>query len=410
MNITDTQTKVSIVVPIYRIESYITTCIDSILGQTYKNMEIILVDDGSDDYCPKICDNYVSHDTRVHVIHKKNGGLTSARKAGICHATGEYVLYVDGDDWLEPDYVEKMVEPLKKEKVDIVGNTSIYMNYSDGRQIERAAPMRSGWYRGAEIISKIYPNYISEDKFYDAPLSTNLYLYLFRRDFLVKIQMQVEDEIAMGEDMALTFRAFLNASSFAVINYPGYHYRQHPNSMIHKIEGDHFQRINLLYKNMKRAVTENKNVERKKTMAKKIPNGVFFTLWVSAPIKFAEISDSCLFPFSQVIVGSKVFVYGMGVVGRGIMEAVTLSKKFFLVGCSDEGWRAYADGVAIGDKFCPVYSPEKIKECDFDYVVIGVSRYRFRKEIEKVLIKYGIPENKIATPDQYLLIEENIPF
>lgn len=403
--------KVSVVVPIYRIEAYISFCIDSILNQTYQNIEIILVDDGSDDSCPKICDDYAMKDCRIHVIHKPNGGSTSARKAGICQAVGDYILYVDGDDWIEPDYVEKLLEPLTEEKVDVVGDISVYMNYSDGRQLERTTPMKTGIYKGKDIISEVYPNYICEDRFYDTPLSTNVYLYLFRREFLQKNQPQVEDEIAMGEDMALTFRSFLHAESVAVIDYPGYHYRQQPNSMLHKRDSDHFQRINVLYKNLKRAVRDSEDSERAKAMARKIPRCIFFTLWACAPVRFAELSDTCLFPFSQVKTGSRVFVYGMGVVGRGIMEAIAETGRFELTGCSDQGWSVHAEGINIaGYKVCPVYAPEKIMECDFDYVVIGVSRYVFRQQITEKLLSLGVPEEKIARIDQSLLIEDNLPF
>lgn len=403
--------KVSIVVPIYRVEKYLSDCVESIINQTHKKLEVILVDDGSDDACPRMCDDYTARDSRIRVIHKPNGGLTSARKAGVCQATGDYILYVDGDDWIEPDYVAKMLEPLAIENVDVVGDISIYMNYSDGRQMERATPMKTGIYKGEAIPAEVYPNYICEDRFYDTPLSTNVYLYLFRRDFLQTLQPQVEDEISMGEDMALTFRSFLNAKSVAVIDYPGYHYRQQPNSMLHKRDSDHFKRINVLYENLKRAVRESEDSERVEAMARKIPRGIFFTLWACAPVRFAELSDACLFPFSQVGIGSKVFVYGMGVVGRGIMEAIVETGKFELAGCSDQGWSAHAEGLTVAeDKICPVYAPEKIKECDFDYVVIGVSRYVFRQQITEKLLRLGVPDEKIARIDHSLLIEANLPF
>lgn len=402
---------VSVVVPIYRIEAYLPICIDSILSQNYKNIEVILVDDGSDDACPQICDDYALRDSRLSVIHKANGGSTSARKAGLSQATGDYVLYIDGDDWIEPDYVEKMLEPLAVEKVDMVGDISIYMNYSDGRQLERTTPMKKGIYNGEDIVVEVYPNYIFEDRFYDTPLSTNTVLYLFRREFLKKIQYKVEDEIVMGEDMALTFRAFLHARSVAIIDYPGYHYRQQLNSILHKREGDHFQRINMLYKSLMNAVKNSEDLERAKAMARKIPRCIFFTLWVAAPVKFAELSETCLFPFSQVKTGSKVFVYGMGVVGRGIMEAIVETGKFELIGCSDQGWDAHAEGIIVdGHKVCSVYAPEKIMECDFDFVVIGVSRYVFRQQITEKLLRLGVPEKKIASIDQSLLIEDNLPF
>ena len=99
----------SIIVPIYKVEPYVHKCIDSIVDQSYEDFELILVDDGSPDNCPKICDEYADKDKRIHVIHKKNGGLVSARNAGLKAATGEYVLYVDGDDWLLPDSLKKGV-------------------------------------------------------------------------------------------------------------------------------------------------------------------------------------------------------------------------------------------------------------------------------------------------------------
>ena len=96
-------TLVSIIVPCYNVEAYLPKCVNSILEQTYKKIEIILVDDGSPDNCGKICDEYAKKDERIKVIHKENGGLVSARNAGYDVATGDWMMYVDGDDWLDAD-------------------------------------------------------------------------------------------------------------------------------------------------------------------------------------------------------------------------------------------------------------------------------------------------------------------
>ena len=106
--------QISIIVPIYNVEKYVRQCIESIINQTYKNIQIILVDDGSTDTSGLICDEYASIDDRIEVIHKKNGGLDSARKAGIAIASGKYVGYVDGDDWIEPFMYERMVYKRQK--------------------------------------------------------------------------------------------------------------------------------------------------------------------------------------------------------------------------------------------------------------------------------------------------------
>ena len=97
--------KVSIVVPVYNVEKYLNQCVDSVLAQTYKNIEVILVDDGATDASPAICDEYAEKDNRVKVVHKKNGGLSSARNSGIKVATGDYLMFIDSDDYWNADFV-----------------------------------------------------------------------------------------------------------------------------------------------------------------------------------------------------------------------------------------------------------------------------------------------------------------
>lgn len=106
----------SVIVPVYKVEKYINECIDSLVNQTLENIEIILVDDGSPDNCPAICDEYAKRYDNVKVIHKTNGGIVSARKAGVRCCQGEYVTFVDGDDWVEKDYYEKIFALIKQYK------------------------------------------------------------------------------------------------------------------------------------------------------------------------------------------------------------------------------------------------------------------------------------------------------
>ena len=110
---------ISVIVPIYNVEKYIKQCIDSILMQTYKNLEIILVDDGSPDNCPQICDEYAKKDSRVRVIHKKNGGLSDARNVALDIAQGEFIGFVDSDDWISADMFEYLLEALTGYQADI---------------------------------------------------------------------------------------------------------------------------------------------------------------------------------------------------------------------------------------------------------------------------------------------------
>ncbi|EOU1115907.1 glycosyltransferase [Clostridium perfringens] len=122
--------KVSIIVPIYKVERYINKCLDSIINQSYKNIEIILVDDGSPDNCGKISDNYAKKDSRIKSLHKENGGLSDARNYGMKYATGDYILFVDSDDWLKRNFVETLVNIAIKSKADIV-QSGFYYTYED---------------------------------------------------------------------------------------------------------------------------------------------------------------------------------------------------------------------------------------------------------------------------------------
>ena len=114
------ESMVSIIVPVYKTKDYLSQCIESLLSQTYRNVEVILVDDGSPDECPALCDAYASKDKRIRVIHKENGGLSSAREAGIQYAHGDYIMVVDSDDWLEPDTIAGCLEVALKNEADCV--------------------------------------------------------------------------------------------------------------------------------------------------------------------------------------------------------------------------------------------------------------------------------------------------
>lgn len=113
------QERISVIVPVYKVEAYLDECVQSLVDQTYQNLEIILVDDGSPDNCPAMCDAWAERDSRIRVIHKENGGLSDARNAGIDSATGDYIAFVDSDDWILPEMYEKLLAALKAEHADI---------------------------------------------------------------------------------------------------------------------------------------------------------------------------------------------------------------------------------------------------------------------------------------------------
>jgi len=142
----------SIIVPVYKVEQYLKRCVNSLINQTEKDIEIILVDDGSPDKCPEICDQYEKMDARVHVLHKKNGGLSDARNEGIKVANGKYIIFVDSDDYIEEDACEKFAE-LIMQPVDVIVGDAIVENSEI--KLDHANVL-GGYYTGKEYMLKSY--------------------------------------------------------------------------------------------------------------------------------------------------------------------------------------------------------------------------------------------------------------
>ena len=127
---------VSIIVPVFRVERYLKKCLDSLIGQTFKDIEIVLVDDGSDDHCPDICNSYAAADPRIIVIHKENGGVGAARNDGLAAASGSYVIFCDSDDWMERDGIERLYKKARTTDADIVIG-DVYLVTETGKKLVR---------------------------------------------------------------------------------------------------------------------------------------------------------------------------------------------------------------------------------------------------------------------------------
>ena len=208
--------EVSIIVPIYNIEQYVGKCIESILAQTYPDFELILVDDGSPDDCGRICDEYGERDERIKVIHKKNGGLTSARNAGLSEAEGEWIMHVDGDDWIEPDMLESLIGAAQVTGADLVfGDFMKYGPYAGYFKL----PTWSGDKR--ESMS----NYI-------AYMMTTIWGSIAKRSLYIDNYLKSPEGISYCEDFHLIVRLCHFAKKIVNVHRPFYHYRYRPTSIM----------------------------------------------------------------------------------------------------------------------------------------------------------------------------------
>ena len=216
----------SIVVPVYGVEAYLNRCVDSLIGQTYYNIEIILVDDGAQDRSPEICDHYAALDPRVKVLHKKNGGVVSARKAGAQLATGEYILCVDGDDWVSTEYVRLFDEAICRHHPDLV--CCGYIHTTQEAELGRVCPIPGGFYGPEEMKQHIYPIAIESKD--GVGLAPHVWAKAIRRELFVPQQMAVTDALKIGEDGAMIKSILPRATSLYMIGEHLYYYRANPDS------------------------------------------------------------------------------------------------------------------------------------------------------------------------------------
>lgn len=208
---------ISIIIPIYKVELYIDKCIQSVLNQTWKNIEIILVDDGSPDNCGLICDKYCKQDARVKVIHKENGGLSDARNAGIEIATGDYIGFVDSDDWIDENFYELLIEKMQKTGADIVA-AGVKKVWGDGK-IDCMTPLQEIRLNNYEAMKAIIE---------ETSLKQPVWYKLYRADVArIKFKKGV-----LHEDNYWSYQVVAKANTVIVMPEPYYYYRQRSNSIM----------------------------------------------------------------------------------------------------------------------------------------------------------------------------------
>lgn len=213
--------KVSVIIPVYNVEKYLPRCIKSVLDQTYQDLEIILVDDGTKDNSGIMCDEYATKDNRIRVIHKENGGLSSARNSGIEIATGDAVFFLDSDDYLSTECIEKMVYLMEENDADI---SIIQMKYIPENQNDECAEK--------EIENVVVMN---SEKAIEESLYQRLYTCcapakLYKKSAVGGIRFPVG---RISEDLATCHLFLNNAERIVYSNYYGYYYRQHESSIMH---------------------------------------------------------------------------------------------------------------------------------------------------------------------------------
>jgi len=368
--------KISIVVPIYNVEAYLEQCLKSLINQTYRDLEIILIDDNSTDNSALICEKYAKKDSRIVFLkNKKNQGVVYTRGVGFEYAQGEYISCVDADDWLEIDTYSKIVSIIYAYAPDIIiyNYYKEYNSYSE----EIKEQFSEGLYEYTD-----YERCLKENQsFYTPFISQSLCNKVIKTDLVKKYEKKIPRELNILEDALLSHSCLINAEKTYFIDKSYYHYRSRPGSAMFKNTRREYDSFITYIKCMTDIFIEK---EIPSIRARKIfVEHIFYNLLLCNPEMLFSVDDfgkSKAFP--QIAKGKKIILYGKGSIGTKIFKAFEKNTVVHFV-----AWIDSADKKIL----------EKIDKEVFDYIFIAVINFKIVKNIEKLLWEIGVPQDKILT-------------
>lgn len=384
---------VSIIVPIYNREAELDQCILSIMDQTYKEIEIILVDDGSTDNSLKICQKYADIDARIHIIHKENGGLVSARKAGLQVAGGEYIAHIDGDDWVEKEYIETLIQATDSAAVDVV-IAGFTMECADGKTVKIRCARPCRLYNMGAIKKEIYPfmlciNSNGQNEIYPSQCSK-----LFRRELALEKQMLVDSRQRCDEDTACVYPIILAAESIRIIDACQYHYVKREGSISSSGTSAvaYFDAARFVYMRLREEFMQ---YEERESLLLQLEQLVSQRIAVGMKKYYSLLINQYIFPYELITKGSRVVLYGAGAVGRCFYRQLRKGKYCEVILWVDINYKNADIAYAM------IEAPKRILQEQYDSVIVCIQNRQKAQDAINNLKFMGIDEMKIVWKEDY---------
>ena len=381
--------KISVIVPVYNTAEYLPKCIDSIINQTYKNTEIILVNDGSTDNSGQICDEYAKKDSRIVVVHQKNGGPNTARKKGIKKSTGDYIGFVDSDDWIDSDRYENMLNLALKTDADIVDSGWTCKIYGEEKyykpKYEEEILLINDTNR-----EHIIQEFLTSDWDENPKTTQALWSKLIKKELMMKVYNYLSNDLINGEDIVCILYLIQFANKIAYLNDYKYHYLIRENSLARE---DSI--LNLIPRLIVLMREQYKFLDlfNYKEKDRRLSSYFVLDLLIQYYNKFKTSKNKkigFIYKNESLLEGSKVILYGAGIFGKDYHERFNDKELGFDIICwVDKNYKN------LTDYPIPIESPENIKNYDYDYVLVCIKDKNIFDEIKNELIALGIPEEKI---------------
>lgn len=383
--------KVSVIIPVYNTAEYLPACIDSIRRQMLRDIEIICVDDGSTDGCLEILELYAAEDERIRVIHKGNGGPASARKAGLRAASGQYIGFVDSDDWIEENMYELLYRKAEEHHADMVtcgffleGNyTTMHMD-----------TVPQGLYDGKDMQGlREKAIFNMEEK--ASGIKASLCYKLFKRDLICEAQYKVPDEITMADDKMCLLTALLECNSVYVCHKALYHYRIRTNSIVHSGNAEYLLKVYAVYKYLQELFVHRRFTKDMRWQAEIYITELLYK-GINTLLGFENKNLLWIDPYwmDRIPEGSRIILYGAGELGRKYYKQMLSRGGLYYLTCVDFSYENLSSEEFV------VESPEAVNDYDYDYIVITIKNPQKAANVREELKGLGIMDDRILWFDQ----------
>lgn len=383
---------ISIIVPVFNTEKYVKKCIDSILQQSLKEIEVILVDDGSSDNSGKICDEYAKADRRVCVVHQRNAGRVAARQKGLQRATFDYVMFLDSDDWIERNMCEELLKLAVEYHPDLI--TSGYISEDNGLCELMTDAYSAGFYATEKKLLQVRIHCLAYHGVDQCGILPSIWAKLYRKNLAVKIMEYIPKELYLGEDLLFSNLYLLACSSIYISKAAYYHYRIHDTSTMQNPIPDFISQIGMLY-----------DVLNKRTMKEPWRESYLSSLTIRIFLIFLchwnKNQNEIHIPYycfqMEKLGRGKIVLYGAGKVGIDYYEFLRKLMPGKVTLWVDKAYQNYHGKYQV----CPV---EMIEKTDFDKILIAVNSMETADKIRSCLVsEYAVPNEKILwqKPDYF---------